>query len=1473
MAHKLINLGGQPLEIRLVKRTNAAVGLRNGILPDGAVNNTTEFSFKLGSNASYEHIVLAHSDTPNLINPSEYITNGDLFTLTNGTSDDVRIVGANVRLTEADPNYATKKVGVFYKVRASDAIYVLGDKPNSPAPVAYQVIKGGQTTTLSITDIMATKGSYFADDHYYVPLFLGTLKELQSTWLAGPGDVISFSPHWTQGANKVQHAVAIVKIIPVTGLSINNTQTDVNQNTDVNIDLAITPIDAGVASKTFTSSNTDVANFVDAAIGKMRVNGVGSFDVTAKVVDELGNQIQASKVFFGLPDIAPFVVESTTTATTRKVGLLMAGMSNATIVVDWGDGTREVVSNASTAPLNHTYTSDATFQIKLYTKALVPFIQYLNANGGDKDLTLRKVVSWGELNTLRYQFSDCGELTTAPIVAPPYADDYTSMFNGCTKFNSDLSGWNTSRVTLMGAMFSNAPLFNSNLAGWNVSNVTSMSSMFANATSFNGTVAGWDVTSLEDANYMFDGAVNFNQPLTDWDTVSLLEMNGMFRGAVKFNQNLSHLKTGKVTSLDSVFSGATAFNGTVIAWDVSSVTSMYQTFYNATAFNQSVATWNTSKVTTFNATFSGASSFEGLVMNWDVSRATTMLRLFENAANFKGAIGGWNVSAVTDMTSMFKGASRFNSDISEWNVGNVDQMGQMFQDATVFNQRLKWWCVSKIASAPSSFALRSSLAAENMPMWGLCPIRDTVATIVGLPTYLIVGDSRTLSVTLNPNQPIQSVVWSADNSAVVAIDASTGEYVFLSEGVATISVVVNGLYNASVVATVSGSLQPFTFTTTTDSTVVVLNPTAEEIVIDWGDGTRVTTSSFDNAHTYSDGVPHNVKVSAPSTELPPLEVSGGIEEVTSWYGGYQPSIKFGGGTMPVSLTKIPAQPPQGWNDASGMFQNCTVFNQDISGWDVSHITSMAGMFRNAEAFNQDISGWDVSNVTDMTGMFEGARSFNQDLVLWCVSGVTEAPTNFNTGATAFKPEFIPVWGTCPNRDVVVTLAVAKTTIGLGLKERVTYTIDPAITVEEESWTIDDPDIFSVTTRGLVTAKTLGSTYVNVLINKTYRARLRLTATEASFDAEVMVFEINRTSGTVRANFTDSVGLPATIDWGDGTLEEITTAAQVVHTYAADAFTDKAYIQVLPSNRAKLNISGDFSRVLQWSSLGYESLTLGNSGSGSPYLIDVPQVAPPLLTRYTDLFLNCTSFDDDLSGWNVSQVTDISGTFQGCTNFNGDVTTWDVSNVVGAYGTFQGCTKFNQDISGWNTAKMVSMTYMFSGASLFNADISGWDVSSATDMAAMFYDSPSFNRDLSWWCVANIPSLPASFNESSPLLTEDKLPVWGTCPNRSYGLIVDNPGDVKVTKTAQLTYNLNPPSTIVTEVWESSNDTIATVTDSGVVTGVSEGSVTMTVTLNKVYTSSVTFDVVPNIELLPPTNLNLVNVVAPTDLTGQVNESN
>ena len=67
--------------------------------------------------------------------------------------------------------------------------------------------------------------------------------------------------------------------------------------------------------------------------------------------------------------------------------------------------------------------------------------------------------------------------------------------------------------------------------------------------------------------------------------------------------------------------------------------------------------------------------------------------------------------------------------------------------------------------------------------------------------------------------------------------------------------------------------------------------------------------------------------------------------------------------------------------------------------------------------------------------------------------------------------------------------------------------------------------------------------------------------------------------------------------------------------------------------------------------------------------------------------------------------------------------------------------FNQDIGGWDVSNVQSMWAMFRGASSFNKDIGNWDVSSVTLMNAMFRDASSFNQDLSGWCVTNIPTKP------------------------------------------------------------------------------------------------------------------------------------
>ena len=68
--------------------------------------------------------------------------------------------------------------------------------------------------------------------------------------------------------------------------------------------------------------------------------------------------------------------------------------------------------------------------------------------------------------------------------------------------------------------------------------------------------------------------------------------------------------------------------------------------------------------------------------------------------------------------------------------------------------------------------------------------------------------------------------------------------------------------------------------------------------------------------------------------------------------------------------------------------------------------------------------------------------------------------------------------------------------------------------------------------------------------------------------------------------------------------------------------------------------------------------------------------------------------------------------------------------------FHCCTSLqNLDVSGWDVSNVTNMVCVFNGCeSLQSLDVSGWDVSSVTDMGYMFYGCSSLHTDTTMWKI-------------------------------------------------------------------------------------------------------------------------------------------
>lgn len=194
-----------------------------------------------------------------------------------------------------------------------------------------------------------------------------------------------------------------------------------------------------------------------------------------------------------------------------------------------------------------------------------------------------------------------------------------------------------------------------------------------------------------------------------------------------------------------------------------------------------------------------------------------------------------------------------------------------------------------------------------------------------------------------------------------------------------------------------------------------------------------------------------------------------------------------------------------------------------------------------------------------------------------------------------------------------------------------------------------------------------------------------------------------------------------VDWGDGTIETITTTT-ATHTYATAGL--KTVTIDGQCEGWSFNNGGDKLKIKSIS---------GGYGHVFKYLYGA--------------FYGCVNLVSAIVGnWDTSSVTDMSLLFSNCRAIvtDIDVGNWDTSSVTKMSQLFSYCTIMTAapNVNNWDVSKVIFMTQMFAGSNLVTGlDISTLNVTKV-GYASNFISAPIMSTSAYDAFLINADSLPS-----------------------------------------------------------------------------------------------------------------------------------
>lgn len=203
---------------------------------------------------------------------------------------------------------------------------------------------------------------------------------------------------------------------------------------------------------------------------------------------------------------------------------------------------------------------------------------------------------------------------------------------------------------------------------------------------------------------------------------------------------------------------------------------------------------------------------------------------------------------------------------------------------------------------------------------------------------------------------------------------------------------------------------------------------------------------------------------------------------------------------------------------------------------------------------------------------------------------------------------------------------------------------------------------------------------------------------------ILKFDTSLSPGTtiplaLYGDFASGLYLNVTVDWGDGSSDNYTSGDVYYHNFSQEG----VYTVTISGDLGRMMCHSDkLIEVESFGQLGLKSLLYGFNGAKN--LVAVPATLPSTVNNLSNCFAGASSFNHDISNWNVENVTNFSGMFRGASNFNQAIGSWNMSNATEINHMFNNAESFDQDLSNWDISQVQNAQGFLRGTALSTTNI-------------------------------------------------------------------------------------------------------------------------------------------------------------------------